>query len=121
MEHRLTKALMPTRQGLARFPAWRGPARRSSRTLLNRDSGRAVSIWATDTADGADAVQWVENNGSDQQWQLVPVGSYYEVRARHSGELLTVSGGSTADGAQVIQWPDQDLPEQQWSLIQVSG
>jgi hypothetical protein len=91
------------------------------RTLLNRNSGRAVSIGQASTADGAAAIQWVDNSGGDQQWQLVPVGSYYELRARHSGKLLSVAGGSSADGAQVIQWPDQDLTEQQWSLVQVAG
>jgi hypothetical protein len=90
-----------------------------NRTLLNRDSGRAASILGTSTADAATAVQWVQNNGLDQAYTLDPVGSHYEIRARHSGKLLTVAGGSTADGAQVVQWRDQNLPEQQWSLVQV--
>ncbi len=61
------------------------------------------------------------DSGPDQAYTLEPVGTHYEIRARHSGKLLIVAAGSTADGAQVIQWPDQDLPEQQWSLVPVSS
>jgi hypothetical protein len=35
--------------------------------------GRVLSIWATAPLTGPTPVQWVENNGGDQQWRLVQV------------------------------------------------
>lgn len=88
--------------------------------MFNRNSGRVVAIPSSSTSNGTDAIQWVENSGSDQQWQLVPTGSYYKIVNRNSGEVLAVWQASTADGARVVQYTDTGALDQQWQLVQVS-
>jgi hypothetical protein len=66
-------------------------------------------------------VQWVQNASTDQQWQLVTVGSYDELVNRNSGLALTVSGASTGDGAQVVQQAYTGATSQLWTLVQVSS
>jgi endoglucanase len=85
------------------------------------NSGRALGILAASTSSGANAVQWVQNSGNDQQWQLVAVGSNYELVDRNSGLALSVSGGSTSDGAQVVQQAYTGATSQLWSLVLVSS
>lgn len=66
-------------------------------------------------------MQWVQNGSADQQWQLVAVGSNYELLNRNSGLALSVSAGSTSDGAQVVQQPYTNANSQLWSLVHVSS
>ena len=70
-----------------------------------------LAIPSSSTSNGTDAIQWVENYGADQQWQLVPVGSYYEIVNRNSGRVPAVWQASTADGARVVQYTDAGAPD----------
>ncbi len=42
--------------------------------LINRNSAKAVEVQGASTADGGNIVQYADWNGTNQQWQLVPVG-----------------------------------------------
>lgn len=42
--------------------------------LINRNSGKALEVQNSSTADGGNIVQYTDYNGANQQWQLVPVG-----------------------------------------------
>jgi hypothetical protein len=66
-------------------------------------------------------VQWVQNGGTDQQWQVVAVGSNYKLVDRNSGLALSVSGASTSDGAQIVQQTYTGASSQLWTLVQVSS
>ncbi|MGH1552910.1 RICIN domain-containing protein [Streptomyces sp. L7] len=88
--------------------------------MLDKNSGRALGILAASTSSGANAVQWVQNGSTDQQWQVVAVGSNYKLINRNSGLALTVSGASASDGAQVVQQAYTGTTSQLWSLVQVS-
>ncbi|WP_246075031.1 RICIN domain-containing protein [Nonomuraea terrae] len=44
--------------------------------LINRNSNKALEVRNASTADGADIVQHDDWGGTNQQWQLVPVGTY---------------------------------------------
>jgi hypothetical protein len=41
--------------------------------LVNRQSGKVLDTFNADLADGARVVQWTDNGGLDQQWQLLQV------------------------------------------------
>ncbi|MGW6129077.1 non-reducing end alpha-L-arabinofuranosidase family hydrolase [Cellulomonas sp. NPDC055163] len=94
----------------------------ASYVLVNRNSGKALDVYARATTDGARIAQWSRNDGTNQQWQLVDSGNgYYRVRSVLSGKVLDVSGGSTADGAAIIQWTDNNASNQQFSIQDVDG
>ncbi|WP_030491588.1 endo-1,4-beta-xylanase, partial [Micromonospora chokoriensis] len=85
--------------------------------LLNRNSGKAMDVYASATNDGARISQWTRNNGVNQQWQFVDSGSgYYRLKARNSSKVLDVSGFSTADGGAIVQWADLNGTNQQFRL-----
>ena len=76
--------------------------------FVNRNERQVVGCkWRFKLLDGAQMIQWPDNGGYNQQWQLVDLGNgYYKVINRNSGKLLDVNGGSTQGAAKVIQWPD---------------
>ncbi|WP_246001359.1 non-reducing end alpha-L-arabinofuranosidase family hydrolase [Allorhizocola rhizosphaerae] len=85
--------------------------------LVNRNSGKAMDVSGSSTADGARIQQYARHNGQNQQFQFVDSGGgYYRLRARHSGKVLDVSGASTADGAQIVQWADHGGNNQQFRM-----
>ncbi|MCZ4515618.1 RICIN domain-containing protein, partial [Streptomyces sp. ActVer] len=40
--------------------------------LVNRNSGKALDVSGTSTADGARVSQWTRHDGANQQWGRVP-------------------------------------------------
>ncbi|MEW2475747.1 RICIN domain-containing protein [Micromonospora gifhornensis] len=90
--------------------------------LVNRNSGKALDLYASSTADGARISQWTRNNGANQQWQFVDSGGgYYRIKSRHSGKVLDVYNFSTADGAAIVQWSDHNGTNQQFRLADSDG
>ncbi|MFG1997523.1 RICIN domain-containing protein [Spirillospora sp. NPDC048911] len=85
--------------------------------MVNRNSGKALDVQGSSTADGARVSQWTRNDGANQQWQFVDSGGgFYRLKARHSGKVLDVAGASTSDGAAIQQWADHTGPNQQFRL-----
>ncbi|MEJ2858564.1 MULTISPECIES: RICIN domain-containing protein, partial [unclassified Saccharothrix] len=109
--------------------AWSAPAASAATVdpaawyvLVNRNSGKAMDVYAAGTSDGTRIAQWTRNDGTNQQFQFVDAGGgYYKVRARHSGKVLDVSGVSTADGAAIQQWTDHGGTNQQFRLADSEG
>ncbi|ASW57725.1 RICIN domain-containing protein [Plantactinospora sp. KBS50] len=90
--------------------------------LVNRNSGKALDVYNSSTADGARITQWTRNDGANQQWQFVDSGGgYYRLKSKNSGKVLDVYNYSTADAASVVQWPDLNGTNQQWRLADSSG
>ncbi len=91
--------------------------------LVNRNSGKVLTISDSSTADGAVAVQWTDNGGTNQQFTLTANadGSYRLTNVR-SGKLLDSPGGS-GQGAQLVQWTGTTDDNQSWKLVpaQTSG
>ncbi|MCF1643854.1 RICIN domain-containing protein [Streptomyces indiaensis] len=85
--------------------------------LVNRNSGKALEVTGSSTADGARVSQQTRDDGADQQWRFVDSGGgFYRLKARHSDKVLDVSGASNADGAAIQQWADHNGPNQQFRL-----
>ena len=86
--------------------------------LVNRNSGKAMDVAGTSTADGATVQQWARHDLGNQQWQFVDSGSgYYKLKSKNSGKVLDIDSKSTADGAKVQQWTDLNGTNQQFSLV----
>jgi len=79
-------------------------------------SGKCMDVSGGSRENGAAIIQWDCHGGDNQQWNLVPVGSYYKLIARHSGKCLDVSGGSYDSGANIIQWDCHGGDNQLWRL-----
>jgi len=89
--------------------------------LLNLNSGQALDVNGGSTANGAGIIQWPQNGGNNQQWQITDNGGgYYKITNRNSGQALDVNMGSTANGAGIIQWPWNGGNNQQWQLTATS-
>jgi hypothetical protein len=85
--------------------------------LVNRNSGKALDVSNTATADGASIHQWSRHDGANQQWQFVDSGDgYYRLKSKNSGKVLDIDNWSTADGGKVQQWTDLNGTNQQFRL-----
>ena len=88
--------------------------------LRARHSGKVIDVSNRSTADGANIVQWADNNGTNQQFRVVDTDSgYVKLLNRNSGKALDLWGWSTADGARISQYTDTGGANQQWQLVRV--
>lgn len=90
--------------------------------IVNRNSGKVLDVNGASTANGTGIIQWTWNNGNNQQWQVIDLGTgYYRITNRNSAKVLDVNGGSTANGASIVQWTWNGGNNQQWQFIETSG
>ncbi|SEH03636.1 endo-1,4-beta-xylanase [Nonomuraea solani] len=90
--------------------------------LVNRNSGKALDVYNSSTADGARITQWTRNNGNQQQWQFVSSETgWYRLKSRLSGKVLDVYNFSTANGGAIVQWADGNGTNQQWRAADSGG
>lgn len=82
-------------------------------------SGKCMAVAAGSLNNGESIQQSsCDPMATEQQWQLVYIGSsYYKIVNRNSGKLLDVSGISTADGANLHQWDDLSGANQHWQPV----
>jgi Ricin-type beta-trefoil lectin domain/Trypsin len=93
---------------------------KSVSTIANANSHLCLAIGAGSTENGARALQWTCQGGTEQDWRLTkrPSGAY-EVRNDHSNLCLAIGSNSTTPGSEALQWPcggDTHL-EQTWELV----
>ncbi|MCW3464952.1 M57 family metalloprotease [Chitinophaga nivalis] len=85
--------------------------------LINVNSGKAVSVQAVYTHNGALICQWIWENTNNQKWILYYLGDgYYKLTALHSGKVLSVIDGSAGD-AILDQWEWNSSYYQQWRFV----
>lgn len=87
--------------------------------IRNVGSGYLLDVSGASSSDGANVIQWLSNDGWNQQWEIIATGEKdsVKIKNRGSGKLLDVSGQSTSDGAQAIQWNDNGGHNQHWYLL----
>lgn len=78
-------------------------------------SGKCLDVSGASTADGAAVIQYTCGSGTNQQWQLRPVGGSSQLVARHSGRCLDLPGFSTANGTRLTQYSCNGGTNQLWS------
>ncbi len=85
--------------------------------ITNRNSGKALEVANSSTADGGPTDQSNYTGAINQQWQLVQVDTgYYEMVNRNSGKVLDVAGISVDNGAILQQWHYLGGKNQQWQI-----
>ena len=87
--------------------------------VVSRHSGKCLDVASASTADGAELIQYTCGTGTNQQFQMVANGSYFQLRARHSGKCVDVPSASTADGVVLKQYTCNTGTNQQWSRATV--
>ena len=89
--------------------------------LINRNSGKALDVKESSTANGADVIQWSAGSGNNQKWVITNMGNGYKLINVNSQKALDVYNNSTAEGADVIQWTDSGQNNQRWNLIDLGN
>ncbi|HEV2374589.1 MAG TPA: RICIN domain-containing protein [Streptosporangiaceae bacterium] len=94
------------------------PAAGLTYRLVNRATGKSIGVYGASTADGAQIVQWTDDNDPDQQWTLASAGNgYYNIVNVNSGKALDDTNGSTTNGTQMQQWTTgTGNSNQQWQI-----
>ncbi|XVS61547.1 glycosyl hydrolase family 95 catalytic domain-containing protein [Actinosynnema sp. CA-299493] len=87
--------------------------------LVAQHSGKRADVNGASTAAGATLVQWSATGGLNQQFDFLPSGDHYRIRARHSGLVLQVAG--TATGTDITQQRDAGTSNQLWRLVDHGG
>lgn len=41
--------------------------------IKNRNSGKLMDIYGASTSNGANNIQWYDNGGMNQQWQIIKI------------------------------------------------
>lgn len=89
--------------------------------LVNVASGKVLDVPGSSTTRGARLVQFADNGGANQQWDIAPAaGGTYTITSVHSGLRADVEGNSTAVGAAVIQWSATTGANQRWQLVKLA-
>ncbi|MDR1183810.1 MAG: RICIN domain-containing protein [Coriobacteriales bacterium] len=70
---------------------------------------------------GTPVIQWVDNGGLNQRWDLIPLSNgQYQIASAYSGMVLDISGASSALGSPVIVWTSHGQANQRWTLTKTS-
>jgi serine/threonine protein kinase/DNA-directed RNA polymerase subunit RPC12/RpoP len=87
--------------------------------LVNKNSGRCLSITDGSAAAGAKIVQGPtpDQAGDTECWRLVEAGNEFRLRNESSRLFLEIGGGNQDPGVQAIQWNDQSgAMHQHWAI-----
>ncbi|MEK0315812.1 RICIN domain-containing protein [Cohnella sp. 56] len=91
-------------------------------SIINANSGKAVSVTGIDPNPGANVAQWSYEAHADQHWSLEPTdGGFFKIRASHSRLILNVQDASILDGGNVIQTADTNALSAQWKPISLES
>lgn len=100
------------------------PAAGHTYKITSRLTGKPFGVDGGSTADGAKAIQYVDDGDADQQWTLVDAGSgYWNIINVKSGKALDDTGGSTTNGTQLQQYTITGTGNwnQQWQIVSVGS
>jgi len=90
--------------------------------IINKKSGKAVSVVDGLSSNGANIHQWDFNNAPEQVWNLTSVGNgNYVIYGKPSGKVLNVAAGSTAEGANVELNTANGSQAQNWKITELAN
>lgn len=71
-----------------------------------KHSGKYLDISGASTSNGAQIIQWQDNGGWNQVFQIQydEQDGYYRIVNKSTEKCLDVQGGSTSNNADVVQW-----------------
>lgn len=106
------------KQKIAEFKGWNVSGTGQQYRIVNKNSGKALTVSGGSTANSANIAQWTDTARQEQKWTLEATGDgYYKLRNANSGMLADVEASSSAPGANVSQYPDLNAANQQWQLV----
>jgi alpha-L-fucosidase len=89
--------------------------------IVNVNSGKALDVAGSGTADNTPVVQNAPSAAAGQQWTFErDTAGYHKIRNGRSGTLLEIGGLSRATQTPAGIWADADAPQQQWAVSQVA-
>jgi hypothetical protein len=89
--------------------------------IVNKRSGKHISVDSGSLADMANIVQYVGQQGDNQKWNLVDAGNgYFYIVNKRSGKHISVDSGSLADMANIVQYVGQQGDNQKWNFEVIS-
>jgi hypothetical protein len=103
------------------------PAINARYKIINKNSGKALEVPGSSTADGVQLQQRTYSGALNQQWDVAPLSrrdgdnSYYTIKAAHSGKAANLDNYSYANGGVINQWGFVDYAVQHWYLEYVGG
>jgi hypothetical protein len=68
--------------------------------LRNVKSGMYLNVTGGNTAETANVAMWRNPSGSHYEFELIPEGSFFRIKARHSGKYLGTIGNSNGTNVQ---------------------
>lgn len=97
---------------------WHAVDKGGNVTFLNKAGGRALAIWQGNAAAGSRVSQWVDDNGSDKVWKVIPGADGY-VKIQSTKNSSVYLSGSGAGGAVTLQnaQPATADDAQEWALV----
>ncbi|MFD9127676.1 RICIN domain-containing protein [Kitasatospora sp. NPDC059571] len=91
-------------------------------TIKNVNSGQLADVSNASTADGGSVIQWPNNGGANQQWNIVPVtGQLYKIVNRNSGKVLDMNYSSHWRGTALQQYTYNGGNNQLWYFEPTGG
>ncbi len=89
---------------------------------INVNSGKALEVHGSSTANGGEVDQWTPNGTATQDWNVYATGgSVYEILNANSGKCLEVYDSSTANGGIVDQWSCNGSNTQYWTAVKLGS
>lgn len=92
--------------------------------IVSKNSGKCLEVPASeDTLPGVQLDQSTCNGGSNQNFQIAPTTTGYEITVQSSGLQIDVNGGPTVkrNGAAVIQYAFWGGTNEEWTITSTSG
>jgi hypothetical protein len=91
--------------------------------IVNRKSGRALSVWEAGSANGSGAILFEYVNAEDQRWHIVDLGNgFYKIINNHSGRALSTLNGGSERGTIIHIWDYlTTFPDQHWAITPVDA
>ncbi|HKI37078.1 MAG TPA: protein kinase [Gemmataceae bacterium] len=92
--------------------------------LVNKKSGRCLSIGKPSAEPGAKVVQGPtpDQAGASERWTLLGAGNTFRLRNQSSRLVLEIGSANRAPGVQAIHWHEQaTAPHQQWTFEPVEN
>ncbi|MCJ1688376.1 RICIN domain-containing protein [Rathayibacter sp. VKM Ac-2927] len=100
---------------------WRIEKKGTSVSFLNKAGGRSVAIWQGNASAGQQLTQWVDDNGSDKLWNLIPTSDgYYRVQSTKNTAMVWTGAayGAARLGTVIAASTDPKSDDsQEWALV----
>jgi Ricin-type beta-trefoil lectin domain-like/Alpha-L-arabinofuranosidase 1 domain/Alpha-L-arabinofuranosidase C-terminal domain len=95
----------------------------ASYRIINKKSGKALSVQSGGSANGSHAILWDFVNAEDQLWHVVDLGNgFYKIINNHSGRALSTLNRGSDDNTIIHLWDYlTTFPDQHWAINPVDA